>query len=283
MSHEPDGRNDRDPAPEPLEDFDDLNGLGGRDGLDGLDGLTDPHELARLETEAVDPAYGALDTASVRELVELMNDADAAVPAAVSRVLPEISAAVAAVVDRVGAGGRIVYVGAGTAGRLGVLDASEIPPTFGTDPELVQGHLAGGDAALRRAVEGAEDDTAAGAALVERIGVGPADGVVGIAASGRTPYVGSTASVSSRASSCGSVTPSRPSRPSRPPRPLRSSKSSGGSGAGSRSFRPSGSHVSARLPSARSATTPSRWSSGPRSSPARPASRPARRRSSSST
>lgn len=149
----------------------------------------DPVDLSALQTEAVDPGYAAVDTASVHELVTLMNAADAQVPAAVAAVSDVLAKAVEGISERVRAGGRLVYVGAGTAGRLGVLDASEIPPTFGTDPELVQGHIAGGDQALRTAVEGAEDDRAAGAALIARLGIGPADAVVGIAASGRTPFV----------------------------------------------------------------------------------------------
>ena len=124
----------------------------------------------------------------VTELLELMNDEDTLVAAAVRAAVPRIAAAVDVIVARLSAGGRLRYVGAGTSGRLGVLDASEAPPTFGTDPDLVLGVIAGGDTALRRASEGAEDDAAAGArdvAAVTRAG----DGVVGISASGRSAYV----------------------------------------------------------------------------------------------
>jgi N-acetylmuramic acid 6-phosphate etherase len=122
------------------------------------------------------------------EIVRLMNEEDACVAAAVGRVLPEIARAVEGVVGRLKSGGRLFYVGTGTSGRLGVLDASECPPTFGVPPELVQGIIAGGYDALYRAVEASEDDRVAGARDAEARGVGARDALVGIAASGRTPY-----------------------------------------------------------------------------------------------
>ncbi|MBF0721086.1 N-acetylmuramic acid 6-phosphate etherase [Sanguibacter inulinus] len=146
-------------------------------------------DLSTLTTESLDPRYSDLDTLDVAALTAAMNDAEAEVPVAVRAALPQITEAIEQIVDRVRAGGRILYVGAGTPGRLGVLDASECPPTFSTDPETVQGIIAGGPAALRDAVEGAEDDTAAGAALVDEHLVTAADAVVGLTASGRTPYV----------------------------------------------------------------------------------------------
>ncbi|WP_372594749.1 N-acetylmuramic acid 6-phosphate etherase [Actinotalea sp.] len=145
--------------------------------------------LANLSTEAVDPELAAIDRMSVAELAAVMNAADAAVPGAVARALPSIVPAIEAVTERVRAGGRLVYVGAGTPGRLGVLDASECPPTFGTEPERVVGIIAGGPVALVSAVEGAEDDAELGEQAMAEAGIGPMDAVVGIASSGRTPYV----------------------------------------------------------------------------------------------
>ncbi|NDL55942.1 N-acetylmuramic acid 6-phosphate etherase [Phytoactinopolyspora mesophila] len=145
--------------------------------------------LEQLMTEQVDEQYNSIDTASVAELAGIMNEADATVPAAVNAALGQIVPAVEGVVARLKAGGRLFYVGAGTAGRLGVLDASECPPTFNTAPGQVYGILAGGMEALVAAQEGAEDDEQAGAADVISHGVGSGDAVVGIASSGRTPYV----------------------------------------------------------------------------------------------
>lgn len=142
-----------------------------------------------LGTEAVDPRFADLDTLPVEALVRVMNDADAEVPAAVARALPQVTAAIEAIVERFLAGGRLVYAGAGTSGRLGVLDASECPPTYNVPAERVVGLIAGGDVALRDAVEGAEDDDVAGAEALDGIGITAADAVVGIASSGRTPYV----------------------------------------------------------------------------------------------
>ncbi|MDP9844003.1 N-acetylmuramic acid 6-phosphate etherase [Streptosporangium lutulentum] len=145
--------------------------------------------LAALATEQSDPRYSQIDRLSTEQVARLMNAADITVPAAVAVVVPEISAAVDAVVTRMKAGGRLFYVGAGTSGRLAVLDASECPPTFGTDPELVQGIIAGGEPALTRSVEGAEDDDAGGAAAITEREVGALDSVVGVSASGRAPFV----------------------------------------------------------------------------------------------
>ncbi|MEV4456205.1 N-acetylmuramic acid 6-phosphate etherase [Microbispora sp. NPDC049633] len=147
------------------------------------------HSLAALATEQSDPRFSEIDTLPTEEIARLMNAADAAVPAAVGRAVPAISAAVDAIAARMADGGRLLYVGAGTSGRLAVLDASECPPTFGTHPDLVQGIIAGGEAALVRSVEGAEDDAEAGAAVIRGKHVGPLDSVVGISASGRAPYV----------------------------------------------------------------------------------------------
>ncbi|MFF4128896.1 N-acetylmuramic acid 6-phosphate etherase [Microbispora rosea] len=147
------------------------------------------HSLAALATEQSDPRYSGIDTLPTEEIARLMNAADAAVPAAVGRAVPAISAAIDAIAARMTDGGRLLYVGAGTSGRLAVLDASECPPTFGTHPDLVQGIIAGGEAALVRSVEGAEDDAEAGAAVIRDKHVGPLDSVVGISASGRAPYV----------------------------------------------------------------------------------------------
>ncbi|MFI6800794.1 N-acetylmuramic acid 6-phosphate etherase [Streptosporangium canum] len=149
--------------------------------------MIDP--LASLSTEQSDPRYSDIDRLSTEQVARLMNAADVTVPAAVAVEIPAISAAVDAIVTRMRAGGRLFYVGAGTSGRLAVLDASECPPTFGTDPELVQGIIAGGEPALTRSVEGAEDDDDAGAAAIADRQVGALDSVVGVSASGRAPFV----------------------------------------------------------------------------------------------
>ena len=139
-------------------------------------------------TEARNPKAAKLDTLITREILELMNDEDSTVPAAVRSALPAIEKATDEIVAAFARGGRLRYIGAGTSGRLGVLDASEAPPTFGVDPELVSGLIAGGDGALRRAVEGAEDDALAGARDA-REHVRSSDVLVGISASGRARYV----------------------------------------------------------------------------------------------
>ncbi len=145
--------------------------------------------LELLLTEQIDERFSALDSASVAEVARLLNEADAEVPAAVRRALPQIVPAIEAVTERLAAGGRLIYVGAGSAGRMGVLDAAECPPTFNTPPGQVLAVIAGGEDALLTAVEGAEDDLDAGWAVVTEHEVTAADAVVGIAASGRTPFV----------------------------------------------------------------------------------------------
>ncbi|HCS62204.1 MAG TPA: N-acetylmuramic acid 6-phosphate etherase [Microbacterium sp.] len=145
--------------------------------------------LSVLATEVSDPRFAHIDRMSVAELAQTMNDADATVPAAVQRALPQIVPAIEATAERMTRGGRLVYVGAGTPGRIGVLDASECPPTFSTPPELVFAIMAGGPRAVVNPVEGAEDDADAGAAAIDDAEIGPLDTVIGIASSGRTPYV----------------------------------------------------------------------------------------------
>ncbi|MFC4120165.1 N-acetylmuramic acid 6-phosphate etherase [Nonomuraea zeae] len=149
--------------------------------------MIDP--LPELSTEQSDPRYSQIDRLPTEQIARLMNQADAAVPAAVAVVIPAISEAIDAIAARMAEGGRLFYVGAGTSGRLAVLDASECPPTFGTDPSLVQGVIAGGLDALTRSVEGAEDDAEAGAAAMKDLEVGALDSVVGVSASGRAPFV----------------------------------------------------------------------------------------------
>src|ERR1051325_851751 len=139
-------------------------------------------------TEQENPRSQNLSSQSTAEIVALMNDEDALVAAAVKRVLGEVVKAVDETVARLARGGRLFYTGTGTSGRLGVLDASECPPTFGVSPELVQGVIAGGYDACYRAVEASEDDTGAGAADLKQRGFAASDVLVGIAASGRTPY-----------------------------------------------------------------------------------------------
>lgn len=145
--------------------------------------------LTGLETETADPRFASIDTMSVSELARTMNSADAAVPGAVQRALPQIAPAIEATAERMKSGGRMIYVGAGTPGRIGVLDASECPPTFGTPPEQVFAIIAGGPKAVVAPCEGAEDDVVAGALAMENAGIGPLDTVIGIASSGRTPFV----------------------------------------------------------------------------------------------
>ena len=142
-----------------------------------------------LLTEALNPHSEGLDRLSALQIVELMNAEDAIVVDAVRAEAASIARAIDEIADRFRRGGRLIYVGAGTSGRLGVLDASECPPTFNSPPSMVVGLIAGGPTALTRAVEGAEDDRDRGREEVRSIGVGPIDLVVGIATSGRTPYV----------------------------------------------------------------------------------------------
>lgn len=150
--------------------------------------MTDTFPDARL-TERRNPRSERLDTLSPAELVDLINSEDAGVPAAVAAARETIGRAIALVEHAFRAGGRLVYVGAGTSGRLGVLDAAECPPTFGTPPGMVLGLIAGGSPALLRSVEGAEDDVEAAVAEVDAHDVGPTDVVLGIAASASTPWV----------------------------------------------------------------------------------------------
>ena len=142
-----------------------------------------------LLTEQRNPATDAIDELDTLALVELINREDATVAPAVGRVLPAVAAAIDTVADALGAGGRLFYLGAGTSGRLGILDASECPPTFSVDPELVQGLIAGGERAVFRAVEGAEDDRQGAVAELQARQLRAVDVVFGIAASGVTPWV----------------------------------------------------------------------------------------------
>jgi N-acetylmuramic acid 6-phosphate etherase len=139
-------------------------------------------------TEAANPASRDLDLLPAVEQARLMNAEDRRVADAVAAVLPAVATAVEAIAERLRRGGRLVYVGAGTSGRLAALDAAECPPTFGTDPKMVEAVLAGGPRAMVEAVEGAEDDAAAGAREMDARRIGPADAVVGVAASGETPF-----------------------------------------------------------------------------------------------
>lgn len=143
----------------------------------------------QLTTESHNPASMAIDRMSALEIVRLMNDEDATVAAAVRTQTEAIASAIDVITDRLSQGGRLIYMGAGTSGRLGVLDASECPPTFRSPPEQVVGMIAGGPAALTRAIEGAEDQIQLAVEDLRRIHACPKDVLVGIATSGRTPYV----------------------------------------------------------------------------------------------
>jgi N-acetylmuramic acid 6-phosphate etherase len=145
--------------------------------------------LDSLLTEQPNPASAFIDTLPTDAMLRVINAEDRKVAEAVEREIPAIARAVDAIVARMEAGGRLFYIGAGTSGRLGVLDASECPPTFSVPPELVQGIIAGGEAALSRATETTEDDPAIGVRDLAARGFTPGDVLVGIAASGRTPYV----------------------------------------------------------------------------------------------
>jgi N-acetylmuramic acid 6-phosphate etherase len=152
--------------------------------------MADPaDDLGALETEQRNPATAAIDRMSALEIARAMNAADATVAAAVQRELPQIARAIEGIIARLRQGGRLLYIGAGTSGRLGVLDASECPPTFNIPPERVVGWIAGGPDALTRSIEGAEDSAEMGRADAARLAVSAVDTLVGIAASGRTPYV----------------------------------------------------------------------------------------------
>lgn len=146
-------------------------------------------DLAGLVTEMVNEETKNIDRCSTLEMVEQINRQDAQVAGAVAAEKERIAQAVDLISGCLGRGGRLIYLGAGTSGRLGVLDASECPPTFGVEPELVQGHIAGGDIALRVPVEGCEDDEEEGIRLIDHLETGENDAVVGITASGRTPFV----------------------------------------------------------------------------------------------
>ncbi|MFD5471039.1 N-acetylmuramic acid 6-phosphate etherase [Streptomyces sp. NPDC127105] len=145
-------------------------------------------ELESLTTEAFRPELAEIDRLPTLEIARLMNAEDTTVPTAVAERLPQIAAAIDAVAERMARGGRLVYAGAGTAGRLGVLDASECPPTFNTRPSQVVGVIAGGPQAMVTSVEGAEDSKELAAEALDALGLTPDDTVVGVSASGRTPY-----------------------------------------------------------------------------------------------
>lgn len=147
------------------------------------------HEISNLATEQRNHKSKDIDFASTAEILKIINDEDKTVPFAVEKELPYIEKAVDKIVEAIKNGGRLLYFGAGTSGRLGVVDASECPPTFGTDPETVQGFIAGGEAAMFVAQEGAEDYEENGAKDVLEAKVNSNDVVCGIAASRRTPYV----------------------------------------------------------------------------------------------
>jgi N-acetylmuramic acid 6-phosphate etherase len=146
-------------------------------------------DLGALTTEQANPASVGIDTKSTLEILRIINREDAKVPPAVSRAVDDIAALVDGIVERLRSGGRLFYVGAGTSGRLGVLDAAECPPTFGTDPGMVQGIIAGGPEALVRSVEWAEDKETEGGTEVDARGLSSRDALIGITASGQAPYV----------------------------------------------------------------------------------------------
>lgn len=146
-------------------------------------------ELTRATTEQRNPRSMGLDRMSSLEIAKLMNDEDKGVALAVEKVLPEVAKAIDWAREALGKGGRLIYIGAGTSGRLGVLDAAECPPTFGVEPGVVVGLIAGGDRALTTSVEGAEDDPVLCEEDLRSLGLNSKDLVVGLAASGRTPYV----------------------------------------------------------------------------------------------
>ena len=166
--------------------------------------------LSTLITEQRNPNSMHVDSLSALEIVQLMNKEDKQVPLAIEKCLPQIAQAVECIVAAFQQGGRLVYIGAGTSGRLGVLDASECPPTFGVSPEMVKGIIAGGERALRHPIEGAEDSKAQAVFDLQTIHFSSKDVLVGIAASGRTPYVIGSLEY---AKSLGSVTVSIASNP----------------------------------------------------------------------
>ncbi|XOQ47730.1 MAG: N-acetylmuramic acid 6-phosphate etherase [Eubacteriales bacterium] len=145
--------------------------------------------LNELDTESVNPKSKNIDTMDTMDILNIINEEDKTVAYAVEKTLPDIAVLIDAVYPRMLKGGRVIYIGAGTSGRLGVLDASECPPTYGVDPSLIQGMIAGGFGALLKAKEGAEDDLALARLDLEKISLTADDTVIGLAASGRTPYV----------------------------------------------------------------------------------------------
>jgi N-acetylmuramic acid 6-phosphate etherase len=145
--------------------------------------------MAFIKTTEQDSHYNDLEKQSINQLLRHINTEDESVPKAVAKVLPQIEILVKQVVHQLKSGGRLFYIGAGTSGRLGILDASECPPTFGVPHGLVIGLIAGGDTAIRKAVEFAEDDTEQGWKDLQNCNISPKDLVIGIAASGTTPYV----------------------------------------------------------------------------------------------
>ncbi|MER5729167.1 N-acetylmuramic acid 6-phosphate etherase [Streptomyces sp. NPDC002138] len=145
-------------------------------------------QLNTLTTEAFRPELADIDRLPTYDLARIMNAEDTAVPTAVAAQLPRIATAIDAIAERMARGGRLIYAGAGTAGRMGVLDASECPPTFNTDPGQVVGLIAGGPSAMVKAVEGAEDSAALAVEDLTALGLSADDTVIGISASGRTPY-----------------------------------------------------------------------------------------------
>lgn len=147
------------------------------------------NNISLLTTEEFNPKSHHLDEMNIKEILELMNEEDQSIPQAVQRVIPQIEETVKKVVKAFESGGSLIYIGAGTSGRIGVLDAVECPPTFSTSPNMVKAVLAGGEGAMFTAVEGAEDDELLGAEDLQKLNVSENDVVIGIAASGRTPYV----------------------------------------------------------------------------------------------
>jgi N-acetylmuramic acid 6-phosphate etherase len=148
-----------------------------------------PPDRAHLATEARNPRSMGLHRTTVAECVQLINREDAGVPAALARAQPELIALIEAIEPRFNAGGRLIYLGAGTSGRLGVLDAAEAPPTFQVEPGRIIALIAGGDGALRQSSEGREDDPQGALRELAALALGPTDSVIGIAAGGTTPYV----------------------------------------------------------------------------------------------
>ena len=146
-------------------------------------------DLGQLNTEAIDSRFSKIDTLSTVDLLKLFNDSDKSVAEEVAKVLPKVAEAINEITRRMETGGRLIYVGAGTSGRLGVLDASECIPTFSLEDGLVIGIIAGGDTALRTGIEGAEDIPEGAIEDLNKMNLSKKDSLVGIAASGRTPYV----------------------------------------------------------------------------------------------